>query len=328
MSPANAAQASEQLRRLLLAIPALADGKPHAIEEIAERAGTDPLTVGTDLRTLVDRDGPEPGGFIESVQLTFDAKRVQLISRDFRRPMGLTASELHAIELGLAVIQREVPPEETRLVEAARERLRLAATELPDDDGAEAERAATLGAMAPTPLHLAALRGAIVRGRRALVRYQAANATEVSDRTVHPFGLVWAGGRWYLVAFCDTNNAMRVFRVDRLVTVGVLEDQPAVIPEGFALEDVLREGRVLASDGHEALRVSYSANIARWIAERPGAERQVDGSVVVEHPLLDDDWAVRHVLQYGPDAVVMSPERVRVAVRARLEAMSASDGRQ
>jgi predicted DNA-binding transcriptional regulator YafY len=46
-----------------------------------------------------------------------------------------------------------------------------------------------------------------------------------------------------------------------------------------------------------------------------------DGSLVLDHPLADQDWAVRHVLQYGPEAEVLEPAEVRQAVVARLERM-------
>jgi predicted DNA-binding transcriptional regulator YafY len=39
---------------------------------------------------------------------------------------------------------------------------------------------------------------------------------------------------------------------------------------------------------------------------------------VVEHPLADMDWAVRHVLQYGPDVDVLEPVEVREKVCERL----------
>ena len=39
---------------------------------------------------------------------------------------------------------------------------------------------------------------------------------------------------------------------------------------------------------------------------------------MIEHPLADTDWAVRHVLQYGPDVEVLEPDAVREAVVARL----------
>lgn len=63
----------------------------------------------------------------------------------------------------------------------------------------------------------------------------------------------------------------------------------------------------------------YSAGIARWIAERERVELDADGSVTIDHPLADEDWGVRHVLQYGAEAEVISPPEIRALVRGRLE---------
>lgn len=79
---------------------------------------------------------------------------------------------------------------------------------------------------------------------------------------------------------------------------------------------------MFASKAIETLRVSYSPRIARWIAEREQGEQQADGSFVVEHPLADDEWAVRHVLQYGPEAEVIAPERVRALVAERVRGIA------
>jgi predicted DNA-binding transcriptional regulator YafY len=68
------------------------------------------------------------------------------------------------------------------------------------------------------------------------------------------------------------------------------------------------------------LRVRYSRRVARWIAEREGLPLEKDGSLTTEHPLADPQWAVRHVLQYGPDAEVLSPPEVRDEVARRLDA--------
>ena len=62
--------------------------------------------------------------------------------------------------------------------------------------------------------------------------------------------------------------------------------------------------------------------IARWIAEREGKTLAEDGSLTMEHPLADTDWAVRHVLQYGPEVTVLEPAEVREAVVQRLQGMA------
>jgi predicted DNA-binding transcriptional regulator YafY len=67
--------------------------------------------------------------------------------------------------------------------------------------------------------------------------------------------------------------------------------------------------------------IRYSPRIARWIAEREEGDQEEDGSFTVSHPLADDAWAVRHVLQYGPEAEVLAPWRIRERVSATLREM-------
>ena len=87
------------------------------------------------------------------------------------------------------------------------------------------------------------------------------------------------------------------------------------------MEEIVGQGRAFQSDGAGTLTLRYSARIARWIAEREGKPLAEDGTLTVEHPLADTDWAVRHVLQYGPDVEVLAPTSVREAVVARLRSM-------
>jgi predicted DNA-binding transcriptional regulator YafY len=328
---ADPTEAAAQLRRLLLALPALEGGKAHSIDDIAKRVGASVETIARDLRTLVTREGNEPGGFIEQIQLGFDAERVQLQTNPLKWPMALSASELGAIELGLDLLEREVAPEEEALVKRARERVRQAAVLMPQSARRAAAkepaskggraRVASLETTTSTPVHLAALRSAATRRRKLRLKYQAAEAGEPSERTVRPYGLVYTSGRWFLVAFCEMRTDIRVFRVDRISWVRVLEDEEAVIPKEFSLDGVMQHGRALANAASECVRIRYGPHIARWIAENESGELGVDGSFTVDHPLLDDRWAVRQVLQYGPAAEVLSPERIREAVVERLRAI-------
>ncbi|MDP1890763.1 MAG: WYL domain-containing protein, partial [Gemmatimonadaceae bacterium] len=170
--------------------------------------------------------------------------------------------------------------------------------------------------------HLGALRDVVDVGRKARIAYRSGSATTASERTVHPYGLVSVKGRWYLIAFCDKASSIRIFRLDRVAAVTAL-DEPAAIPDRLKIEEQLRYGRALVSHSDELLRVRFASNVARWIAEHEDVEQQADGSVVVAYPLLDDEWAVRHVLGYGPAAEVVEPLRIREMVKARLEAMLA-----
>jgi predicted DNA-binding transcriptional regulator YafY len=71
------------------------------------------------------------------------------------------------------------------------------------------------------------------------------------------------------------------------------------------------------------MKVRYSAKIARWIAERERVPLDTDGSLTMEHPLADHDWAVRHVLQYGAEAEALEPQSLRDDIVRRLRGIDA-----
>jgi proteasome accessory factor C len=132
-------------------------------------------------------------------------------------------------------------------------------------------------------------------------------------------------GKWFLVAWCERTGGVRFFRVDRIQAVERLGDR-FELPKDVDLDALLSHDGALVSPAAERLVVEYSPRIARWIAEREDGEHLPDGSFVVSHPLADDAWAVRHVLQYGPEARVLSPDRVREKVVATLRAMAERRG--
>jgi len=315
-APRTIDDAAAQLRRLLLALPALADGEPHPIAKVAKTAGTTVDAVARDLRTLVTRYDNDPGGFVEGVQLAFGSDSVQLRSKLFRRPMGLSPAELAALELGLVALEQELPPHEASVARKARERIVKVAPGVEPKKARRPAHAAAPTATEQDGVHLSQLRDALNGKLKVKILYRSGSDAKGTMRAVHPYGLVHAA-HWYLVAFCDKANAIRIFRFDRILGVLVLNER-ATIPDGVQLERTLHHDRALVNHAEEHLVVRYSARVARWIAEREEVEEQPDGSVMVRHPLLDDDWAVRHVLQYGPDAVVVEPQRIQVLVRDRL----------
>ena len=92
---------------------------------------------------------------------------------------------------------------------------------------------------------------------------------------------------------------------------------PAV-PKATFLDQLSTAGRAFYSTTDERMTVRYSPRIARWLAEREGKELDADGGLTLEHPLADESWAIRHVLQYGPDAEILSPARLRRQIVAKL----------
>ena len=319
--------AAARLRRMLLLIPQLADGEDHTVEDLARAVGTDRATVVRDIQTLVSRED-EPGGFVPGVNIYFTGQEVSLVSTPFRRPMRLTSSELGALELGLAMLRAERPPDERAAVNRALERLRKVLVHVPSDmvqvplDAATtAQRVASL----PSPGNadaLAVIQKALVSRRKVRLTYRGGARTEASERTVQPYSLVVASGSWYVLSWCEVAEGIRSFRLDRMERVDLL-DERYEIPATFSVDEHLNDRKVLRVGEPARMRVRYSPRIARWIAEREDVEVDADGSLTMEHPLADVQWGVRHVLQYGPDAEVLEPAEVRDELRRRLGALVA-----
>jgi proteasome accessory factor C len=312
-------RATEQLRRVLQVLPQLADGNEHALAEVAARAGMDVETLRSDLVTLISREN-EPGGFVEGVQLYLEGERVSLVSSSFRRPMRLTVSELCALELGLAMLSGERPPDEQRAIERARGRLREVIARLPAEPLPDPVRHAEVGAAIDVE-HLAAVRTALRDRRKLSLAYRAAGAVETTERIVCPYALAVVSGMFYVVAFCDSSDGVRIFRLDRVESAVVTADG-FERPADFTVDGVLTGGKAFHSEGEvREATVRYSPRIARWIAEREGRQLEADGGLTISHPVADSEWLIGHVLQYGPDAEVVEPETTRAAVAGRLLAM-------
>lgn len=310
--------AADKLRRVLQLIPELADEQRHSITEVAQLLGVDRPQLLRDLNSLADRYD-DPGGFVEGVRIYIEPDSVVLRSDHFLRPMRLTIAELGALELGMALIRAERPPEERGAVDRARVRLRKVLSETPaDPPDVDVRTVSTGNGMDDETLGV--VRRALGHKHKLQLCYRGSGSKESSERVVSPYACVFASGAWYLVAHCEKSGSLRVFRLDRIESLSET-DQSYELPEGFSLDDVVREGRVFLGQANEEVKIHYSPAVARWVAERAGKELEEDGSVTLSYPLADTRWVVRHVLQYGPEARVLEPESARAAVQNALESI-------
>lgn len=315
----NAKGASAELRRILLLIPQLANGEERDAEEVARRVGTTVDVLQRDLFSLVTRFDV-PAGWVDGVSVFFENDRVSARSNHFLRPMRLTVPELCALELGLAVLRTQRPPDECAALDRARDRLRAVIGKLPADAIPDGLYGASMGEIGNTE-HLAALRRALRDQRTLHLVYRRSGSETPGARAIHPYSLMQAKGMLYVLAYCEQSKEIRVFRMDRIESASV-GDEAFERPSVIDVDGVLHQGKVLRHDGADTMRVRYSPHIARWIAEREGRQLAADGSLVIDHPLADEEWGVRHVLQYGADAEVLAPERMRTRIRERLASLA------
>lgn len=311
--------AGERLQRILRFLPLVAGRDDVSMDEVHSAAGVDARTLLDDLRALTERED-EPGGFIEAVSILFGADSVSVRTRHFARPTRITLSELCALELGLAILAGSSTPADRAVVDRARERVRGAIVAMPDT-AARDDLWFASGPPVPNEEALDMLRESAAANTKTRITYRRGDSAESTQRVVHPYAVVPVRGAWFMIGHCERAGALRFFRVDRMESVERLNES-FERPTDFDLQNITFPDRPLVSESAERLVVRYSPRIARWIAEREEGSEEPDGSFVVSHPLADDGWAVRHVLQYGPDAVVLEPARVRERIAATLRGLA------
>lgn len=308
--------AAQQLKRVLAIIPKFADDEEHPLVEIAALLDTTVAQLVKDIASVAERF--DVAGFVESVRIHISADTASMTASEFHRPMRLTMPELCALELGLAMLRLERTPTEQQAIDKAIERLREAITRLPANEAHEGLRDANLLGAANLE-HLALLRAAARNNRKVRISYRAGGATESTTREFNPYAVVYAEQMWYAVTV-GSDDALRHYRLDRIEEAEMLDD--TFEPDESVSERLSLAGRAFASSTDRRMTVRYSPRIARWVAERAGASLADDGSLTLEHPVADDAWAVRHVLQYGPEAEVLGPPEMREIVANRLRAMA------
>jgi predicted DNA-binding transcriptional regulator YafY len=237
---------------------------------------------------------------------------------------GLTAAEARTLFL--------VAGPSSAVTPAAKAALRKLVRALPETFRAEAEKAASAivldparwGGKAPsTPPHLEALQHAVIEGVQIQLGYTDARGS-VSERIVHPLGLVSKGTTWYLVG--DTDAGRRTFRVWRVRSVE-LTAEPAVRPSGFDLQRAWDE-IVATLDERRGLRhvdALADPEAIRWLRSQFGTrvtfgQADADGRLHVDiaFPATHEDPA-RELAAYADSLEVLDPEvRGRMAEFGRM----------
>ena len=154
-------------------------------------------------------------------------------------PLMFTTQEAQALVAAVRVAQTWLDP---ALAAASADALSRVMSVLPSAERAAAESllviVPNLGLDSGTQRVLQQLREAAQTKHLAHIIYRDAS-DKPSERTVRPLGVFYWGAVWTLGAWCDTREAFRSFRVDRIETLDVLERHFADEP-GKTLADLLR----------------------------------------------------------------------------------------
>ncbi len=298
--------AADRLSRLLALVPYLLARPGARVEDVAAAFGVDQSKLVDDLQLLFvcGLPGHLPDDLIEA---SFDGGVIHLGNADtIARPLRLSSDEALALLIGLRTLADS--PYLAGMEPDSREALDRAAAKLERAAGdAGAPNDVVTVAMADQSSVLPLIRDALARGRRLHLSYYVARRDETTERDVDPLRVDVVDGHTYLQAWCRLVEDVRIFRLDRMVGVEVLET-PSAPPPDAAVRN-LAEG-VFAPSADDLLVTLDLEPSARWVADYYAAEavtERGDGRLRVSLRTPDLGWVTRLVLRLGGEAAVVEP---------------------
>ncbi|WP_197022339.1 helix-turn-helix transcriptional regulator [Candidatus Blastococcus massiliensis] len=306
---------TDRMTRLLALVPYLT-ARPEgvALAEAARDFSVTERQLRNDLELLwmCGLPGHGPGDLID---LSFEGDRVRVtFTAGMVRPLRLTTDEAVALVVALRTLLELPGLAERAAVSTALAKVSAAA-------GHAAEVTPVAVSVDAREETLAVVRDALERKRALHLHYYVPTRDERTERTVDPMRLLLVEGRWYLEAWCRRSEGVRLFRLDRVDDVAVL-DEPAAPPPQAHERDV-QNGIYQPEAGSPAVRLRLDRS-ARWVADYYPVDTTspVDdppGGLAVTLRTADLAWARRLVASLGGGATVDEP--------AELAAQVASDAR-
>ena len=308
--PPRVTPATDRLQRLLALVPYVVSRKVVGLADTAAAFGVSERELVDDLNLLwcVELRSPDP---YCPIDLSYEGGEIVVSEAEsIDRPLRLGVDEASALLIALRMLA-EVPGLEDRSA-LSRTIAKLEAA---------AGTAGAVSAQVTVQLddrgarNAALVRDALDRARRIHMSYYVPGRDEATERDVDPMRLLVVEGRTYLEGWCLRAEAVRLFRMDRVLGLTVL-DEPASVPAQAQHRDVdLGLFRPSADDVRVELELSVGG---RWVAEYYPCE-QVDelgdGRLRVGLRTPDTRWVRRLAMRLGEDGRVISPPGLAAEIR-------------
>jgi proteasome accessory factor C len=294
-------------------IHAARDGDKLDVRELCEnlQVSEDELREDIDVLNVVNFGG---GSYVLYAEIQGDSIEVdpEPYGDNFAEPARLLPLEAKALIAAIDLIGEHLP--EGSLT-SAREKIVAALGQDPAQDGLQITTA-----RGDDSEIARAVSQAIAERRILEIDYYKENEDEFARRRVEPYQLLNGREGWYVHAWDLDREAPRSFRLDRIRSVDVTDEEfeprPGVQPDVHGWP---RTGEV---EQARTARVWISPDRARWAREdRRVVEELADGAVIVELSFAGEEWLTREILKEAGDAAVLEPEDARKAVLEAAESL-------
>jgi predicted DNA-binding transcriptional regulator YafY len=153
---------------------------------------------------------------------------------------------------------------------------------------------------------------AITKKRTVEMRYYTAARDKTSRRKVDPYRIWYAAGALYLIGYCHMRREVRMFAVDRILSLTVT-NLPCQMPLGFDIEDYVRNALTVMRGGPLIdVELRFDRKTSAWAKDRvwhPSQKATADkhGCLTLRLQVADTPELIGWILSFGPGVRVIKP---------------------
>jgi len=173
--------------------------------------------------------------------------------------------------------------------------------------------------------HFQTVAGALLEGKRLKLGYWNRDKKQRTDRVISPLQLVHYRENWILDAWCHSQNGIRSFALEAVLTVRVLDESAHEVTEGELREHFTSGYGIFAGKALHRARLRFTPKRAQWVEKETWHHDQTcsyehDGSYVLEVPYSNDQELLMDLLRHSPEVEVLGPPELRDKLHAALVA--------
>lgn len=155
--------------------------------------------------------------------------------------------------------------------------------------------------------------------------YWSMHRQSMTQRRVAPYTVWFHDDTFYLIGHCDLRRAVRLFAVDRIERLEVLQSRFEP-PADFDAQAFMQGSFGVFQGEPVEVRIRFEPSVAGYIRERIWHPTQTltpapDGGLIFDAEVAGLDEIKFWVLRWGAAATVLAPDTLRAAVRREAQQM-------
>jgi predicted DNA-binding transcriptional regulator YafY len=157
------------------------------------------------------------------------------------------------------------------------------------------------------------------------IEYYTMSRKKNTRRKVAPYKIWYFDGAFYLVGDCGLREDVRIFALDRIKSFQQI-DEHFETPSDLNIEEFMKSSFGVFHGEPVSVKIWFDADIAGYIREKQWHETQSiqlqeDGSIVFEATVAGTEEIKHWIMNWGSNAVVLSPESLRAEIRTEAAKM-------